>query len=128
MKKILLFITFIINILGCEESTAQSKLLSVNDFEKLINTDKTVQLVDVRTPQEVAQGHLANAININIADADFQAEMGKLDKSKPIAVYCGVGGRSGRAAKILTEMGFKKVYDLQGGITAWNAAGKATAK
>jgi rhodanese-related sulfurtransferase len=128
MKKILLFITFIINILGCEESTAQSKLLSVNDFEKLIKTDKTVQLVDVRTPQEVAQGHLANAININIADADFQAKMGKLDKSKPIAVYCGVGGRSGRAAKMLTDMGFKKVFDMQGGMTAWNAAGKATVK
>jgi rhodanese-related sulfurtransferase len=128
MEKILLFTALIISFLGCAESTAQSKLLNVNDFEKLIKTDKMVQLVDVRTPQEVAQGHLPNAVNINIADADFQAKMSKLDKSKPIAVYCGVGGRSGRAAKMLTDMGFKKIYDMQGGMTAWNAAGKATVK
>jgi rhodanese-related sulfurtransferase len=126
MKQVIIFIGLIINILGCADSTAQSKLLNPNDFEILIKSDKSVQLVDVRTPQEVAQGHLPNALNINIADADFQAKMGKLDKSKPIAVYCGVGGRSGRAAKMLSEMGFKKIYDLEGGLKAWNAAGKAT--
>jgi rhodanese-related sulfurtransferase len=106
---------------------AQTKL-SPNDFEKLIKNDKTVQLVDVRTPQEVANGHIENAININIADADFQAKMTRLDKTKPIAVYCGVGGRSGKAAGILTTLGFTKIYDLQGGITAWKAQNKALVK
>jgi rhodanese-related sulfurtransferase len=128
MKKILLCTALIINFLSCSESNAQSKLLNPSDFEKLIQTDKTVQLVDVRTHNEVAQGRIANAKNINIADADFKAKMNQLDKSKPIVVYCGVGARSSRAAKILTEMGFKQIYDLQGGITAWTAAGKATVK
>ena len=87
-----------------------------------------VQLVDVRTPQEFANGHLENAKNVNFNDAEFKQKIALLDKSKPIAVYCGVGGRSGKASKILAELGFTDIADLAGGITAWSAANKKVVK
>jgi rhodanese-related sulfurtransferase len=127
MKKLIFCLLCFLSIVGCDNSTAQTKL-SPDDFEKLIQTDKNVQLVDVRTPQEMANGHIEKAVNINIADADFQAKMSQLDKTKPVAVYCGVGGRSGKAAAILTTLGFTKIYDLQGGMTAWKSKNKAVVK
>lgn len=119
--------TFVLLLLSYSYLQAQSKL-DPNTFEKTIKQTPNIQVIDVRTPQEYAHGHLVKCQNININDADFQAKVSKLDKNKPVAVYCAVGGRSGHAATILTKMGFKTVYDLQGGITAWNAAGKTTIK
>lgn len=87
-----------------------------------------VQLVDVRTPQEFANGHLENAKNVNFNDPEFKQKIVLLDKSKPIAIYCGIGGRSGKASKILVELGFKDIFDLAGGITAWTAANKKVVK
>ena len=87
-----------------------------------------IQLVDVRTPQEFANGHLENAKNVNFNDPEFKQKIALLDKSKPIAVYCGVGGRSGKASKILVELGFKDISDLAGGMTAWTAANKKVVK
>jgi len=72
--------------------------------------------------------HLKNAQNICVTNNDFQEKVKKLDKNKPVYVYCEKGGRSANAAKILTEMGFKKVYDLQGGITNWEESGLETQK
>lgn len=114
---------------GCNPSVSNAQTqLDPDAFEKLVNTDENVQLVDVRTPQEVAGGYIAKAVNLNISDPDFKARLAKLDKNKPVAVYCAVGGRSGRAASMLTEMGFTKVYNLAGGINAWNAKGKKLTK
>jgi rhodanese-related sulfurtransferase len=133
MKNFILSIVSILSFMSCNDTKAQVKAvtsakLGVEAFEKLIKTDKNVQLVDVRTPQEVTNGYIANAVNINSADADFQAKLGRLDKSKPVAVYCAVGGRSGRAATILTQMGFKTIYDLEGGMTAWKSQNKPIIK
>ena len=98
-------------------------VLSPDDFEaKALQAG--VQLVDVRTPAEYQTGHIANATNINFNDPNFKANMEKLDKNKPIAVYCAAGGRSGKSAALLTQIGFKTVYDLQGGMGAWKAKGK----
>jgi rhodanese-related sulfurtransferase len=123
MKKILGISVFILLSLF---SQAQTKL-DVDAFEKKIK-EKGVQLVDVRTPAEVANGKIKGATTININDADFKDKISKLDKSKPVAVYCGVGGRSGRASTMLTQLGFKQVFDLAGGMTAWNAQGKPVEK
>ena len=124
----ILFLSLAFSLSNCQESTAQqtapaTAVLSPDDFEvKALKAD--VQLVDVRTPDEYRAGHITNAKNINFYAADFKDQMEKLDKSKTIAVYCGVGGRSGKASTILTELGFKMIYDLQGGISAWKAKGK----
>lgn len=111
--------------LSCNQADvkAQSKL-DPNAFEAMLAKNQSVQLVDVRTPGEYAGGHLKNARLINYYDADFATQIGKLDKSKPVMVYCAAGSRSADAAKQLGQLGFKTVYDLEGGMRAWRAAGK----
>ncbi len=97
-------------------------LLTVEAFTDLV-TSKEVQLVDVRTPQEYSQGHLIGARNINFHSKGFLDQIQKLDKSRPVAVYCRSGKRSNAAAQQLLHEGFT-VADLQGGIMAWQKAGK----
>ena len=103
---------------------AQSGLLSPNAFEKMLNSDKTVQLVDVRTPDEFRGGHINGAVNYDFYAADFAKKLATLDKKRPVMVYCAAGGRSGSAAGQLKDLGFNKVYDLDGGMGAWREAGK----
>lgn len=92
--------------------------MDVVRFAKYLSND-SVQLVDVRTPEEFEEGHIAGARNINVFDSDFVDEAEKaLDKSRPVAVYCRSGKRSADAARELTENGFK-VTNLEGGILAW---------
>ncbi|WP_158548330.1 rhodanese-like domain-containing protein [Marixanthomonas ophiurae] len=91
-----------------------------------MESDEQSQLVDVRTTEEFGVSHLKDAQNICVTDADFQEKIKDLDKTKPVYVYCRSGGRSARAAKILEENGFTKVYDLQGGITSWDEQGLET--
>jgi thioredoxin len=91
-------------------------------YEKLNSTEKA-QLIDVRTPEEFASEKINNAKNINWNGNDFTAQVNKLDKTKPVFVYCKVGGRSAQAANKLAELDFKEIYNLEGGIMKWNAAG-----
>lgn len=90
-------------------------------YEAVYGED-SLQLIDVRTAEEYSVSHLKNAQNICVTDDDFRDKAANLDRTKPVYVYCKSGNRSGRAAKILKEMGFEKVYDLQGGITSWEAS------
>ncbi len=94
-------------------------------FAEKVKSTANAQLIDVRTPEEYASQHIDNARNINWNGDDFATQVQKLDKTKPVFVYCTVGGRSKKAANKLAEMGFSKVYDLQGGIMKWNASGLA---
>lgn len=90
--------------------------------EKLKSTQNP-QLLDVRTPEEYNAEHIDNAVNVNWNGDDFEAKANKYDKSKPVFVYCKVGGRSAKAADKLAQMGFKEIYNLDGGIMKWNASG-----
>jgi rhodanese-related sulfurtransferase len=128
MKKTLfsLFLLIIITSLFVEAQTI--KKLDPQNFEKQLKESKDPILVDVRTPGEYAQGHLANAVLIDIYSDDFKSRIGKLDKSKPVFVYCKAGSRSSSAVGVFTEMGFKEIYDLSGGITAWQKASKPIEK
>ncbi len=95
------------------------EVLAVEDFKKAVHRNK-VQLVDVRTPREFKGGHIARAININYYTGDaFYREMEKMDKTKPLYLYCRSGNRSNKAAHQLAARGFEKVYDLKGGILRW---------
>ncbi len=124
MTKILCFLLLAF-CLSCthNRAEAQSKLAPAG-FEAMLQKDPSVQLVDVRTPEEFQSGHLAGAQNLNFYDDHFAELIGKLDKSKPVMVYCAKGGRSASAAEQFTRAGFPQVYDLEGGISAWKAAGK----
>lgn len=92
--------------------------------EKLKSTQNP-QLLDVRTPEEYNAEHIDNAVNVNWNGDDFETKANKYDKSKPVFVYCKVGGRSAKAADKLAQMGFKEIYNLDGGIMKWNASGNA---
>jgi len=80
-------------------------------------------VLDVRTAGEYAGGHLVGAINIDVTKSEFDKRIARLDKKKPILVYCAVGGRSAKATKMLTEAGFT-VYDLVGGFSRWQREGR----
>jgi rhodanese-related sulfurtransferase len=95
--------------------------LGPQEFEKQLATVGERILLDVRTPGEFGERHLAGALNIDYNGADFDARIEKLDKAQPVYVYCLSGGRSAAAAQTLTEMGFTKVYEMKGGISRWIA-------
>jgi len=76
-------------------------------------------LIDVRTPEEFNSGYIADAINMNINSEFFDAQIDELDKTKTYIVYCKMGGRSAMAMTLMKEKGFKKVFNLQGGIMQW---------
>jgi rhodanese-related sulfurtransferase len=80
-------------------------------------------IIDVRTPEEFAQGHIANAINLNYQSETFRDELNKLDKDKNYLVYCGVGGRSKGAVAIMEELGFMQASNMLGGISQWKQDG-----
>jgi len=118
----LLFISFL--FLSCQgQATKPVQTLDVKTYaDKLKNTEKP-QLLDVRTPEEFGVEHLENADNVNVNSPDFATKAAQYDKSKPIFVYCKVGGRSAQAADKLVAMGFTEVYNLEGGIMKWTTAG-----
>ena len=96
-------------------SKAQTVNLPPQEFIAKIKATKDAQLLDVRTPQEWEVGRIASSNCNNFNDANFKQNLAKLDKNKPVFVYCAAGGRSGKAAPILQEAGFKYVYNLSGG-------------
>ncbi|MEO0060031.1 MAG: hypothetical protein RLZZ312_1678 [Bacteroidota bacterium] len=108
--------------LGCNGQTSKNVLtVSVSEFADAIQTVTKPQLIDVRTPKEFEPQHIDNAININWNDAAFTENIAKLDKTKPVYIYCLAGSRSLQAANKMAELGFTKIINLEGGILKWNA-------
>jgi phage shock protein E len=96
-------------------SKAQTTNLTPQEFIAKVKTTKNAQLLDVRTSQEWEAGKIASSSCINVNDAAFKQQIEKLDKNKPVFVYCAAGGRSSKAAPILQQAGFKHIYNLTGG-------------
>lgn len=92
-------------------------------YAEKIKTTPNAQILDVRTPEEFSGEHLDQAQNVNWNSNDFAEKALQYDKSKPVFVYCKVGGRSKQAAEKLSTLGFTEIYNLDGGILKWNAAG-----
>jgi thioredoxin 1 len=109
---------------GTAQSAVEIKSVNVDEFEKLLKETNNKTVLDVRTPGEFESGHIKDAININVNGDAFEAGVHQLDTNKAIYVYCLAGSRSMKAAEILQGMGFKSIYNLTGGISAWNGAGK----
>ncbi|MGL2966263.1 thioredoxin [Flavobacterium sp. XGLA_31] len=110
-------------IISCQAQ--QSKVIETIDakaFAEKLKTTANAQLLDVRTPEEFNADHIDNASNINWYDDDFDIRVEKFDKTKPLFVYCKAGSRSSQAAAKLAELGFEKIYNLDGGLMKWNAA------
>jgi rhodanese-related sulfurtransferase len=89
-------------------------------FKAAIKGEK-IQLLDVRTPEEFAEGHIDGAVNINFFDADFSSQVtAKLTKDVPVYLYCRSGGRSAKALIVLRDLGYQTVYELEGGFMGYN--------
>ena len=125
MKTTCLLLLLALSSIAFGQETAP---LSVDAFETKLQQTPTAQLVDVRTPSEFANGHLPNALNLDYRNATFEARVAKLDKAKPVFVYCLSGGRSAAAAQSLRAQGFVAVYDMQGGFAKWSGSNKPSEK
>ena len=103
------------------EQTPTYEVLNVADFKAKMASLEDYHLIDVRTPGEVAAGTIENSININFSTSNFETELEKMDKSKPLMLFCRSGNRSGKASQIARNLGFTEIYDLKGGMMAWSA-------
>lgn len=122
--RLLLFVAISFAILSCKgQPSKKIESIAPETFAEKIKATPDAQILDVRTPEEFASEHIENAKNIDWLGSDFVANTASFDKSKPVFVYCKSGGRSTNAAAKLAELGFANVYELQGGIMKWNAAG-----
>lgn len=112
--------SFLNKLFGVEnETTDKIVILDRSTYADAI-MQGDVQLVDVRTQKEYSDGHIRNAINIDFYDTStFKESFGKLEKKKPLYIYCRSGARSLKAARRLVDMGFEKIYDLKGGYMRW---------
>lgn len=129
MKKISICALGAMLILACNSDEKSGVVNNdVTQFDSLITASNDEQLVDVRTPEEYAGGHLQGAQNIDWNNSDFSINVGALDKTKPVLVYCRSGNRSQEAAEYLAKNGFTAVYELDGGYSAWESAGKPVEK
>lgn len=132
-KTILVLVLIAVAVIAwaCKPNAKNSayKTVGVDEFERLIATGgDSVVVLDVRTPSEYAEGHLSDAVLIDVKSDSFMAEARRqLPRDKTIAVYCRSGRRSAHAADMLSAEGYQLV-NLDGGITAWTRAGKATVK
>lgn len=140
IKILLIFILAIIGFSACQtESTEISpnaagtaaaaqngiKQVSVEQAKTVVDA-KDAQFIDVRTTKEYAGGHAPKAINLPL-DA-LEKDLSKLEKDKPVYVICETGRRSQKGAEILQKAGFKNVYNIGGGTSAWTSAGFPTEK
>jgi rhodanese-related sulfurtransferase len=128
MKSLIAFIS-LISFCACSQSNSQNNQgdqspavveLSQDKLPEMVD-DNSVVVIDVRTPEEVAQGYIKGADKfIDFHGSDFDQEIMALDKSKTYVMYCRSGGRSGQASQFMIDQGFTNVYNLTGGISAYN--------
>ena len=117
MRKLLFF--FIV-IFSCQTENKSFELLSYIDFKNKIELS-VVRLIDVRTPMEFSQGNINGSINVDFNnEEEFLNYFNELDKTEPVFLYCRSGNRSRKSADKLINLGFSKIYDLEGGFIEWN--------
>lgn len=113
--------SFLSALFGIKKETSDKiAILDANSYKEAI-AGKKVQLVDVRTANEYRNGHIKNALNVDFFNgAGFKKSFEKMNKEKPVYLYCRSGARSQKAARRLIEMGFSQIYDLKGGYSRWS--------
>ena len=125
MKNLILpfFLLLIISACGQKKTNGDTiaATIPLSEWEEKMKADPGI-ILDVRTPEEFSEGAIGDAQNMDVNGQDFEKQIENLDKEKTIYVYCRSGKRGTTAMNILQEKGFKKVYNLEGGILTWNEA------
>lgn len=127
IRRFFMFLTPLFLAFGCSNGDDGANNIDPKAAQTLI-TDQKAVVLDIRTPEEFAEGHIEGAKNVDFFNRSFRAELGKLDKDAPIVMHCQSGGRSGQALPIFKELGFTKVFHMNGGFRAWSKAGLPVAK
>jgi rhodanese-related sulfurtransferase len=122
MKQIFILL-FIGMTLACTKQSGNVINLNAEEFHKTLASTPERSLLDIRTDGEIAQGMIPKTQQMEYGTPEFETEINKLDKNKPVFIYCAVGGRSASAVNLFTSKGFKKVYNLEGGISSWQTNG-----
>jgi len=105
-------------------ATDAFELTSATDAQELLAEPPAgLVVLDVRTPLEFAEGHIADAANVDFYEPSFGAELDALNKDTPYFVYCRSGNRSAQTVQTMRDLGFTQVYELEGGILTWLDAG-----
>ncbi|MDJ0663894.1 MAG: rhodanese-like domain-containing protein [Acidimicrobiia bacterium] len=127
IKLTALFAAAVVLLASCGGSTATDsnlELASAGSIAEIIAEPPSgLVILDIRTPEEFAAGHIAGAINIDYYASDFEARLGELDLDVPYVMYCNSGNRSGNTLPLMDSIGFTEVYELDGGIQAWFNSG-----
>ena len=116
-------------LFSCSDKTAEEKGKTVKTKTEQIDAaafrnavsgeEEDIIILDVRTPGEYAEGALPKAVNIDFLNSNFVNQLKTLDKSKDVYVYCAAGGRSAKAARIMEDLGFERILELKGGLSAY---------
>lgn len=108
-------------------SAAAGTVVTPAEVAKLI-AEKKATILDIRTPEEFAEGHIPDAVNIDYMSDDFARKIAALDKTKTYVVHCGAGSRSTKSLPALEQAGLKSVLHLQQGFKGWQSAGQPIEK
>jgi rhodanese-related sulfurtransferase len=119
-KKLAIVLSSLLLLTGC--SSAGTSDLSAQEFQAK-TLESGVITLDVRTPGEFFNGHIAGAMNIDVEGMNFNSEIEKLDKSATYAVYCRSGRRSAIAVQTMKDAGFTDLFNMKAGTEEWSAAG-----
>ena len=112
------------SVVSSDSSTPEYGLVTPGEAAVLATADD-VEVIDVRTPEEFAEGHIDGAVMIDFYADSFADDIAALDPDATYLVYCRSGNRSGQTTALMAELGFDQVYDLDGGVIAWDAQGGA---
>lgn len=138
MRRVLLvLLVALVGLAGCGDDTSPAggdeavaaavdaagvRVVSVDEAATLLAAEPSPTVLDVRTPGEYAEGHLADAVLVDYQAPDFDEQVAELDPDGSYVIYCRSGNRSAGARAVMTELGFTDVADIEGGIQAWLAA------
>lgn len=112
---------------GCQQDTGDKKVnVTATEVKQLIESEKDIVVLDVRTPYEFQEGHLEGALNVDYTSPDFEHEIAKLDTAATYLLYCKSGNRSGRATAVMKNNNFNNLYNATVGFDALKASGIQT--
>ena len=120
MHRLVVILLMVTSCLSSPKKQTQMNELAPDAWAELQEQTSESVILDVRTEEEFESGYIKGALNMDIrGGADFLASIESLDKSKSYFVYCRSGARSGQACQLMSQMGFNAVYNLEGGVLAW---------